>query len=255
MADEEAGEMTLAEMFDDSEAEAPAEVEVKTETEAKTDEADQQGEVAEPATEDSSDAAVAEVAQESKPAEPPTAEQKGQLAALIAERDKRQRLEARVKELEGELGEEPQADPITDVKDQVLKDKIELSRDIMLELDSDYEAKYEPYFMSMVVDGEGNVKDEDLLTKFRTATNPAKFARDTAKQAILLDSVQSGDYEAQLRNQIKAELLAELKAEGNGEITAADVPDMTTSADSGSNSMPVIKDEESVSDMSFGIDT
>lgn len=241
--------MSLDEMFDDSEP-AP-EPETAEETPAEPEQKGESEETETGTEEAAIDASDVETVEETKPAEPPSAEHKGQLAALIAERDKRQRAEARVKELEGELGEESETDPITDIKDQALKDKIELSRDIMIELDGDYEAKYEPYFMRMVVDDKGNVKDEDLLQKFRTATNPAKFARDTAKKEMDYDRFSSADYEAELRNKIRQELLAEMKQDG---ITAADVPDLTTSADAGSNSLPLVANDETLDDMEFGID-
>ena len=105
---ESTGEVvSLSEMFNESEVEVSEVTEVAA--------------VAE--TED--DPGAVEAVAETEVAEPPAAEQ-GQLAAMLAERDKRKVAEARVKELEAEREPESQIDPIEDPEGY--RNKIESDR-------------------------------------------------------------------------------------------------------------------------------
>ncbi len=258
MADEE---YTLEEMFDDSEPEVPTEAEAPAETEVKAESDESQGEPEPKVDAQASDESPATTSEAEPEAEPPSAQtepdltpaQKGRLAATLAERDKRQKAEAEATALRERLAqyedvEEPNQRP--SVEQEMLQNKIELSRDVMSELDDKFESVYEPHFMKMVMDDEGNVQDERLLAQFQESRNPAKFARDTAKKDLQVREVTDPKYEENLRAQLRADILKEIQEAG---VSAVDVPDMTNTADSGSNSVPPVKDE-GVADMEFTID-
>lgn len=237
------GEESLSDLFDDSneskgETETVVEPEVKAETAEKT---------AEPEAEEATDATTeAKAETEAEPvAETPTAEQ-GQLAALLAERDKRQKLETELNDLKSKIEPEVIPDPIEDptgyaefVRNQSvqseLQTRVNLSRDVMLEVDPDF-ARLEGVFMGMIMDNEGKVTDQSLLNQFQSAPNPAKFARDKAKEHEQIEAFKDPKYQENLEAEVRAKVLAEI-AEAGKTTTATEVPDLTQSA-AGSNMTP-----------------
>lgn len=230
MTDEEVvtddtGVDTLSDVFDDSsepEAKAEAEPEEKGETEAKA--------------EDETTEATAEEVKE----EPPASEQKvGQLAALMAERDKRKKAEAELQALREKTGEvEKPIDPVDDPegyaeglrsesRQAALQDRLSLSRDLMMEVRDDYTEK-EQVFMGMIKDADGNIVNEHLLQQLLSSSNPAKFAYEQGKKEMRVQQLSDPKYEETLKAKIREELLAELKTEGD-KLSAQDVPDLTGS--------------------------
>ena len=253
---EDLEDVSLSDVFNDDEpevTESPPEPEVEAsqgETEEPEPKVDAQASEESPAT--TSEAEEPEA--ETPAAEPNLSKAElGRVAAVIAERDKRQKAERENEELKKRLGEYEDVSedaPRVSVEQEMLQNKIELSRDVMSELDEDFQSTYEPHFMSMVMDAEGNVTDERLLAEFQQSRNPAKFARDTAKKDLKVREVTDPNFEKNLRESIRAELLKEIEEAG---VSAVDVPDLTSTADSGSNSLPVVE-EETLKDMDFALD-
>ncbi len=182
---------------------------------------------------------------EEEEAESPSAEQ-GQLAGMLAERDKRQKAEAELKELKAKIKPEAKADPIEDPDGfraeqaaeraaDSLKTKIDLSVTMMTELDSDY-PRLEGVFKTLIADEDGNITDEGLLRKFQQSANPAKFARDHAKQHEEIEAMKDPKYQENLEAKIRADILAEIAEKAKKGVSAADVPDLTTASSAGSNS-------------------
>ena len=181
-------------------------------------------------------------------AEPPAAEQ-GQLAAMLAERDKRKVAEARVRELEAEREPESRIDPIEDPEgyqnkiesdraQSDLRTKITLSQTMMTELDPDY-LRLEGVFKGLIADDDGNITDENLVRRFQQADNPAKFLRDHTKEYESIAAMKDPKYQENLEAKIRAEVLAEIAANAKKGVSAADVPDLTNATSVGSNSVTV----------------
>ena len=226
-ADVTGDELSLSEMFDESEVDASEATDVAAE--AETD--DDQGEVE----------AVAETE-----AEPPSAEQ-GQKAAMLAERDKRKAAEARVRELEARLEPESQIDPIEDPEgyrnkiesdraQSDLRTKITLSQAMMTELDPDY-LRLEGVFKGLIADDDGNITDEGLVRRFQQADNPAKFLRDHTREYESIAAMKDPKYRENLEAEIRAKVLAEISAKAKKGVSATDVPDLTHATSVGSNSV------------------
>ena len=166
--------------------------------------------------------------------EPPSQPKHVPIAALTAERRKRQEAAAKLEHYE----EIP--DPVENpkeyaefVRDQAqansLQERINLSRSIMTDMDPDY-TRYEAEFMSAVakVDENGKVTEilnQDLLNQFRESPNPAKFARDMGKDIVAYRERMDPEFEQKLRQKWEAE--------------RAIMPDLTTATASGTNSEPV----------------
>ncbi len=222
------GEISLSDMFEESEVEASEDTEVSAEAESEDD----QGAV--------------EAVAEADEAEPPAAEQ-GQLAAMLAERDKRKAAEARIRELESKLEPESQIDPIEDPEgyrnkiesDRIqseLRTKITLSQAMMTELDPDY-LRLEGVFKGLIADEDGNIIDEGLVRRFQQADNPAKFLRDHTKEYESIAAMKDPKYRENLEAEIRAKVLAEISAKSKKGVSAADVPDLTHATSVGSNSV------------------
>jgi len=220
---------SLSDMFDESEVEAKADTE------------EEKGEVEEPETEEVTAEAETPETEPETPAESPSAEQ-GQMAALLAERQRRQEAERKLAELETQ---EPVPDPIEDPEGyakhlqdnnakSALDTRIELSREIMVETDPDY-VELEQEFMGMVVDSEGVVIDTSLLQQFQQDKFPARFARDHAKAQRELKKLTDPKYLEKLKAEWRVEVLAEIQAESKKGVPAVDVPNLTNAA-AGSNS-------------------
>jgi len=233
---------SLSDMFEELEAEETTKVETKAE--------DEKGEVEEPETEEVEAKADDTGKTETETtAEPPSAEQ-GQMAALLAERQKRQAAETKLAELEAKA-QETIPDPIEDPEGyskhlsdnnakSALNTRIELSREIMVETDPDY-IELEKVFMGLVTDSEGNVIDASLLQQFQNDKFPARFARDHAKAHREMQKLKDPKYRETLKAEVRAEVLAEIQKESKKGVSAVDMPDLTTSTASGSNSGPVEK--------------
>jgi len=232
---------TITDIFDDepetTETESTDEV-VETGTEKGED---KPGE-----TEESTDDAKVET---------PSTESDGLQAALIAERRKRQEAERKLKETaEPETVPDPIEDPTGYAKHieskadkNLLGAKIDLSRDVMMDSKDDYLEK-EKVFMGLIgeeTEDGFNVVDINLFKQFKDAKNPARFAYDHATHYLDIQEKSSPDYRDKLKNELREELLAELKSEG---ISAVDVPDLTKSG-AGSNSSVVEKDYSDIGDV------
>jgi len=228
--------MSLSEMFDESSESGGEAAKADAEPETKDD----QGE---PETVETKAEAEEEPEKE---AEPPAAEH-GQIAALLAERDKRQKAEKRLAELEAKIEPEQRIDPIedpeayadkleTDRASDSLRTKITLSQSMMTELDPDY-LRLEGIFKGLIADDEGNVTDEGLVRQFQQADNPAKFARDHAKQHEEIEAMKDPKYQENLEAKIRAEVLAEIAEKAKKGVSAVDVPDLTNATSVGSNSI------------------
>jgi hypothetical protein len=141
--------------------------------------------------------------------------------AYLDEKRKRQELERRLQELEKPAQKQEQDEPdifvdpkgFTDglkneIRQTVLQERINLSRELMLETKGDDYVQKEARFVEMVK------ADASLLTKMNASANPAKFAYDTATKAMEQEAKlklveEIGDPVA-YREKLKAELLAEL---------------------------------------------
>lgn len=226
--------ISLSEMFEESEVEASEVADVTAEAETEDD----QGETEE--------TVEAKAEPETEEAETPAAEQ-GQLAAMLAERDKRKAAEARVRELEAKIEPESRIDPIedpegyrtqieTDRANSELRTKITLSQSMMTELDPDY-LRLEGVFKTLIADDEGNITDEGLVRRFQQADNPAKYLRDYTKEYESVEAMKDPKYEENLEVKIRAKVLAEIAENAKKGVSAADVPDLTNATSVGSNSV------------------
>ena len=219
-------------------------------------------EVTEPVEEvEEQEVETTEEAEEETPAseepEEPTAES-GLQSALLAERRKRQDLEARLREQEErEEVPDPTYDPEGYAKHMdaraeatTRKIKIDLSRDLMLESHDDFEAK-EVVFMDLLkLDENGTPRNVTLYEDFIKAPNPARFAYNAAKEHLEVEEIRSPNY----REKLKAELLAEIQAELKGEEStkgksALDIPSLTSATSVNSNSNPAEVLPENPSDL------
>jgi hypothetical protein len=221
-------EDTSITVFDEAEPEVEAEAETTEEAKGE-EEAEEVTEVTE--TEETT-------------SEPPSQPQHVPIAALTAERRKRQEAAAKLEHYE----EIP--DPVESPKEYAefvrneaqansLNERINLSRSIMVDMDPDY-SKYEAEFMASVSEplmGEDGkqviengipqvkIVNQDLFNQFRDSPNPAKFARDMGKDIQMYRERMDPAFEQKLRQQWEAE--------------KATMPDLTTATASGNNSEPV----------------
>jgi hypothetical protein len=207
MADEEAVTEETEEVIEDST------INVFDET---TDEADADEVKGEEQTEE-----TAESTDESEESESePPSQNHVPIAALTAERRKRQEAAAKLEHYEEipdpvenprEYAEFPR-EYAEFVKAQAegnsLQDRINLSRSIMVDMDPEY-TRYEAEFMAAVSkqgeDGNIEITNQDLFNQFRESPNPAKFARDLGKDILLYKQRSDPDYEQKLRQQWEAE--------------------------------------------------
>lgn len=157
--------------------------------------------------------------------------------ALLAERRRRQAAEERLREYEARQTEANAPNPDDDpegyrkyVDEQSMRGKISMSRDLALDLWSDYE-DVERTFVGLVQDDKGNVTNPALLAQMQAAKNPAKFAYEHAKAHLEAEKLRDPKYiekmRAELRAEVEAEVLAKLKADQT--LKATDVPDLAGS--------------------------
>ena len=184
---------------------------------------------AEPEVEETEKGETEESEQDESTEEPPASESKSvPIAALVAERKRRQKLEEKLEEAEKNKAPDPVTDPegyeqYRESKE--LTSKIELTQDLMRDLHSDYDEK-EKTFLSLVskeVDGEIKITDETLYRKFITSANPAKFAYQHAKAHEDYLEKSSDEYE----KKVEARVLKKLKESGLLALDATELPDLT----------------------------
>lgn len=243
---EEADDITSLtdDVFNDSPAPEP-EREPEPEPEQAPEEGDEKGAAEEESSED---------------VEPPSTEKPSGLvpeAALLDERRKRQELERKLREKESQA-----PDPVDDpegyeahLKTQVWANKVENSRELMMDLHTDYEEK-EAIFMRMVRDEEGNVIDPRLVAQMNAARNPAKFAyekatefqeaekyRDPAKrEALITEEVAKRTAELEAR-------LAALEGKKPQGVSPTQLPNLTKATAAGSNSPTPASSGETVDEL------
>ena len=242
--------LSLTDVFEESEEEAKAETEDdKGETEDKTTDETTKVE----AKPDETDKAKTKEPAKAE-GESPSPESIGLQAALVAERQKRQAAEEKLKSLE-----EPEKipDPIEDpegysrhIKETSTKGltqtKIDLSRSMMLSVKEDYPEK-EKVFMSLIgrfEDGKLVITNEILHRQFLDSDNPGLFAYDHAVDHLLAEKYKDPDFEKNLEERLTKKILAGLEAKPNEGMSAADVPDLTSATATGSNTEKVEKVKE-----------
>lgn len=160
-----------------------------------------------------------------KKAETPTVEKKkdwsqqNEFKGYLDEKGKRQELEKEVESLKAEIAQskkvkKPDAldDPEAAIKysqdqleQRIWSQKVGLSESILKSIDkfSDYDEKRD-LFMDLAKD------DTSLAQKLRNSDNPALFAYETAANHLKVKEFSNPDYEKNLREQIKKEILDEM---------------------------------------------
>lgn len=148
------------------------------------------------------------------------------ISAYLDEKRKRQELEAKLQEKEQPKPQEKDepdmfVDPKAytegiknEIKQTVLSERINLSRELMLETKADYAEKEARFAATVKAEQEAGNGFSPLLAKMHASANPAKFAYETAAKAMadeakakLLDEI--GD-PAAYKEKLKAEILAEI---------------------------------------------
>lgn len=146
--------------------------------------------------------------------------------AVKDERAKRQAAEARLKELESKLGDsKPEADKpdwfgdpesAANAQEQrmqamLFEQRAVIGQEMMREKHPDFD-EMETRFFQMLE------KDPQLHAGLMKASNPAKFAYETAKKALEYERMQDIDsYKAQIEAEIRSKVEAELKAKVEAE--------------------------------------
>lgn len=244
--DAEVQKETIDDLFEDSQDQPKAEaVETKGETEEKV-EAKAETKPEEPAKTE---------------AEPPAAKEESvPVKALTEERRKRQEAEKRAQELEEKFKqaapqEQKVPDPIEDpqgyaqyMEDKsnldALRVKVNLSRDLMLDLKEDY-AEKEQVFVELAK------TNPFLVQQMNASPNPAKFAYKTAVEHLEVQKYKDPKFKDELKEQIRKELLAELQEKGEkpGKKSALDVPDLTKATAAGKNSDTAVREVTHINDV------
>lgn len=242
--DAEVQKETIDDLFEESQDQPKAEaVETKGEPEAKVE-------------------AKAETKTEG--AETPAAKEESvPIKALTEERRKRQEAEKRAQELEAKFKAAPQEqkvpDPIEDpqgytqyMEDKsnldALRVKVNLSRDLMLDLKEDYSEK-EQVFVELAK------ANPFLIQQMNASPNPAKFAYQSAVEHLEVQKYKDPKFKDELKEQIRKELLEEMKQEKGekqekpGKKSALDVPDLTKATAAGKNSDTAVKEVTHVNDV------
>ena len=194
-------------------------------------------------------------------------EQSWTKSAVLDERRKRQEYEKRVKELEAKIlesnSEQKQVeeskkapDPIDDPEafaahqdDRMFALALKFDQRHMQEKHKDYEDTVE-HFKKMAGSNAA------LIETFKKQEFPATYAYNTAKADLNAIKFSDPNYESNLREQIKQELLAELKKESvetvktsSSKVDASSLPKLNNVAAATSNTEPKIE----VDDKNIGI--
>ena len=161
--------------------------------------------------------------------------QQNEFKGYLDEKEKRQKLEKELESLKAKISQsekvkKPDAldDPEAAIKysqdqleQQIWSQKVGLSESILKSMGgkfSDYDEK-RSLFMDLAKD------DPSLAQKLRNSDNPALFAYETATNHLKVEEFSNPDYEKNLREQIKKEILDE----------------MSKSKQTSNNSLPVVK--------------
>ena len=216
---------------------------------------------------------TAEVAtgEETKPDAPPAPESKSEpepspkesaaISQARDERQKRQKLERQLGDIQRKLDEKdaPVRPSVLDdedgafnhlqqsVQSTIVTERIGISREFMLSMKDDYE-ELEGEFLDLVVENP-SLRDEMVAHPM-----PAKFVYETARKRRELKEMDNmPDFKAKLKAELRAEVLAELKGEvkdeqdAKAEATAiAEQPSLAESRSTGSEATPV---DESLEDI------
>lgn len=170
--------------------------------------------------------------------------------ALLEERRKRQDLENRLQQLQNKQTETPDVFEDTQGFTQNVKEsavdvatqqKIALSRDLMRDSKEDFD-DMEAVFLEMVgfdKETQKATKNLHLVAEMNNSANPAKFVYQQAKDHLLLQEVAKPDFMQRLKDELRAEILEEQKAQGKA--SAKDMPDLSKATESGKNSNKVEK--------------
>lgn len=210
---------TLNDVFEDNQAE---------ETEAK--------EVAAPADEPEAKETEAEEV-EVEQAEPTTAKdaepREWTKKAVLDERRKRQALEAEVAKLKQAKPESKEEEGESDVGTIILRERINNSRELMIETKADYE-EMETVFLDMAKE------NPSLVSEMNRSHNPAKFAYTKAKEhSDYLEfkaTKDSDEYKEFLEYKAQKKDAPKDKPEDKRKASAVKVPDLTKAAARGKNS-------------------
>lgn len=244
-------EDSISDIFNDDKVEAEAQ-------------APEDPEVAEATTEPEKGEPQGEVTAEAETVEPPSTEEASQgqvpVAALLAERLKRQKAEEALAAVTPEEAEDV-PDPIEDpegyknylqssVDTQALKTKVEMSRTVMMTIEPDYPVIEQEFMQSVgTLDEDGklvNITNPALQQQFLTADNPCKFAVDYIKDKREIAELRDPSYKDRLKAEVREELIKEF---GQPVPEAVKVPDLTTATAAGSNSVETVKAIESIDEL------
>lgn len=171
-------------------------------------------------------------------AEPPAAEDEVEeksvpVAALKSERQKRQAAETELNELKKKIAPEEEED----VDEAVFIDRVDISREVLMEAFPDYEEK-EAVFFDLAKD------NKQLRMQLRQSKNPAKFAYEKAKEHLEIEEIKqvksSDDWSAfqQWKKEQKNKPVEDTpEVKRNKSVLA--VPNLNKATAKGSNSSPV----------------
>jgi len=215
------------------ETEKGAEEEAKEEPEAKAEEESKE-----------------ETKEESPASENVSKSEAGLVATAQAERLRRQDAEAERDELKKQLeGQKKEPEVIPDaatdpdghnrfLDNKFFAQKLEMSEEMLGDSQSDYGELKVAFtnLVSEIVDGVATVKDQALYKNFRQARSPAKFLVDHMGSQSKLTEVSDPGYESKQEEKYRKKFIAEAKEKG---LTAMELPDLTTEAAAGSNTVSV----------------
>lgn len=177
------------------------------------------------------------------PTTPEHREETVPLAALRAEREKRQRLEQQLRQAQTQQFD-PQVfhqDPssIQHYVDQRLTaERFNLSRSMASAQFQDY-SEMEELFI------EEAEKNPALRAELISSENPALFAYQTAKTIQTFREVRSGDYEKRLRSEIEARVRAEYEAKAQ-KVPVSVPPDLSNTRSASVEDAPVDESLDSI---------
>ncbi len=78
------------------------------------------------------------------------------------------------------------------------------------------------------------------MRKFQQSDNPAKFARDYAKEHESTAEMKDPKYRENLEAKIRADILAEIEEKAKAGISVTDVPNLTGATAAGTNSEKLV---------------
>lgn len=237
----------LAELLGDEPEKTPEQPEPEVKAEEPAPEPETPPEQPEAvAEEEQPDEGEAEEAEPETPDEPePQPEAKSvPLAALQEERSKRQRLEQelerRIKEAEEVREKEPEPDFFEDpqgalkrfeqkMEERAIQDRIAISEEMVMA-----QVGKEKYDEALSAFESAVAENPALVAQMRAHKNPAKFAYDYGNKTRLMQEM--GDDPVAYREKLKADLMAEIKAELAKEQPAKALPKTTSLAGAKSES-------------------